>query len=453
MASAKGTTVTTPSGPRGLPLLGNLPSLARDPLGFFCHLRDTYGDWVPWAMGPKPCVFVSRPEDVNELLAGVETSFSPSELGWAFRHVLGEGVVTSTGDDWRRKRALVQPSVRPRQVRSYAATMVECADAVASDWHDGQRVDVQQEMTRLTQRVAVRTLFGVETAGREETIARAMAVAQQEIGAELRGATIFLPPWVPTPGRRRLRTAVVELDAEIARIIAEHRTAEAAGEERDDLLSRLLTARDEAGAPLSDRELRDESITLYIGGHETTSTTLTWAWHLLSGAPDARARLDAELAEVLADGRLPGFDDYARLPFTQAIVKEALRLYPPIWLITAVARPGATLGGRPVPEGTTVWSSQWSVQRDPRFFPEPDAFRPERWDADAPTPIPDHAWFPFGGGPRTCLGTRFAMVEAALVLATLAQRWRVEADPGEVEPFTGLTLQPKRPIGAVLSAA
>jgi cytochrome P450 len=450
LASAKGTTPSPqPTGPRGLPLLGNLPAFARDPLAFFCRLRDEHGDWAAWRLGPKPCLLISRPEDVNDLLAGVEVSFSPVELGWALHHVLGEGVVTSTGDDWRRKRSLVQPSVRPRQVRSYAATMVECADAVAAGWREGQRVDVQQEMTRLTQRVAVRTLFGVETAGREESIARAMAVAQREIGAELRGVTIFFPAWVPTPGRRRLRAAVAELDAEIHRIIEEHHAARAAGEERDDLLSRLLAARDENGAPLSDRELRDEAVTLYIGGHETTSTTLSWAWHLLSGSPEARARLDAELAEVL-DGRLPTFDDYARLPFTQAVVKESLRLYPPIWLITAVARDGARLGGREVPAGTTVWTSQWSVHRDPRLYPEPDAFRPERWDADAPAPVPDHAWFPFGGGPRTCLGTRFALVEATLVLAVLAQRWRVETDPGQVKPFTGLTLQPSSPIRATL---
>ncbi|MEZ0094506.1 cytochrome P450 [Streptacidiphilus sp. EB129] len=451
LASANGTTPAA-RGPRGLPLLGNLPAFARDPLAFFCHLRDVYGDWVPWALGPRKAVFVSRPEDVGELLAQVEIGFSPAELGWAFRHVLGDGVVTSTGPDWRRKRALVQPSVRPRQVRSYAATMVECADAMACGWSDGRSVDVAAEMTALTQRIAVRTLFGVETAGREQVIADAMAVAQQEIGAEFRGVTVFLPAWLPTPGRRRLRTAVATLDSDIHRIIVDHHQAAANGEERDDLLSRLLAARDDSGEPLSERELRDECITLYIGGHETTSTTLAWAWHLLAAAPEARARLDAELATVL-EGRLPTFDDYARLPFTQAIVKESLRLYPPIWLISAVARPGATLGGRPVPEGTTVWTSQWSVHRDPRFFPAPDAFRPERWDEDAPDPIPDHAWFPFGGGQRTCLGTRFALVEAALVLAVLAQRWHVEAELKEIKPFPGLTLQPSRPIRAVLRPA
>ncbi|MEU9481732.1 cytochrome P450 [Streptomyces sp. NPDC048191] len=439
-------------GPSGLPLLGNLPEFARDPLAFFSRLRDEHGDWVPWSLGPKPCLLISRPADVNELLAGIETSFSQAELGWAVHHLLGDGVVTSTGEDWRRKRSLVQAGVRPRQVRSYAKTMVDCADDVAATWRDGQCVEVHREMTRLTQRIAVRTLFGVETAGREEAIARAMAVAQQELGAELRGVTAFFPPWILTPGRRRLRTAVVGLDAEIHRIIAEHRAATAAGEEREDLLSRLLDARDVDGTPLSDREVRDEAVTLYVGSHETSATTLTWTWHLLSGSPQARTRLDAELAEVL-EGRLPTFDDYARLPFTQALIKESLRLYPPFWALGAVAREGATISGRHVPASTTVWASQWSIHRDSRLFPEPDAFRPQRWDSGAPNPVPEHAWFPFGGGPRTCLGTRFALVELALTLATLAQRWRLDTGPGEVRPVAGLNLQPSRPISATVRSA
>jgi len=438
-------------GPRGWPLVGNLPDFARAPLSFFTRLRDDYGDWVSWSLGPRRNLLVSRPEHIGELLAEVEHSFSPGELGWAFRQVLGNGVVVATGDDWRRKRALMQPSVRPRQVRIYAETMVACADEAAGRWSDGQRVDIQREMTRLTQRIAVRTLFGVETAGREELIAQAMAASQEAIGAEFRGVTMFLPPWVSTPGRRRLRGAVTQLDDEIHRVIAEHRAAAADGRERDDLLSRLLQARDEQGMPLAEQELRDESITLYIGGHETTSTALTWTWYLLSQAPEVRARLDAELAEVL-DGRLPGYDDYARLPWTQAVIKEALRLYPPIWLINVLAREGASLGGRLVPTGTTVWCSQWSVHRDPRWFPQPEAFRPERWDADNPDPAPEHAWFPFGGGQRACLGARFALVEAGLVLATLAQRFRLDADPGDPGLFTGLTLQPARPIAATVRA-
>lgn len=432
-------------GPRRLPGLGNLPAFARDPLAFFVRLRDR-GDLVEWRLGPQRALFVSRPEHIGELLKGVETVFRHPELGWAFKLVLKDGVVTSEGPVWRRKRALVQPAVRPRQVRSYAGTMADCAAALADAWRPGQRIDVRREMLALTQRIAVRTLFGAETAGLEEVIGSAMDVAQRAIGAEFRGLTLFLPPWVPTPGRRRLRRAVEVIDAEVGRVTEERRRT---GEERDDLLGRLLAARDEEGRPLSDKELRDEAVTLYIGGHETTGTTLTWAWYLLSRNPGARARLGRELAEVLG-GRTPRLDDLRLLPYTEQVAKETLRLYPPVWLMTGIAKEGSTLGGLPLSEGTVVWSSQWSAHRDPRWFPDPGAFRPERWDAGAEPSVPDHAWFPFGGGARACLGARFAMVEAVLVLATLAQRFHVDLDPGEVAPRTGLTLQPGSPMPATL---
>ncbi|WP_351234993.1 cytochrome P450 [Streptomyces sp. NPDC002133] len=439
---------TVVPGPRRLPGLGNLPAFARDPLGFFERLRGC-GDVVEWRLGPQRALFVSRPEHIGELLTGVETVFRHPELGWAFKLVLGDGVVTSEGPAWRRKRALVQPAVRPRQVRSYARTMAECADALARTWQPGQDIDVRREMLALTQRIAVRTLFGADTAGREEVIGSAMDVAQRAIGDEFRGVTLFLPSWVPTPGRRRLRRAVEVIDAEVGRVTGERRRS---GEERDDLLSRLLAARDEEGLPLSDKEVRDEAVTLYIGGHETTGTTLTWAWYLLSGNPQARARLGEELESVLG-GRTPDFDDLRLLPYTEQVVKETLRLFPPVWLMTGIAKEGSTLGGLPVPEGTVVWSSQWSAHRDPRWFPDPEAFRPERWDAGAQPAAPEHAWFPFGGGARACLGARFAMVEAVLVLATLAQRFHVDTGSGEVPPRTGLTLQPGTPVRATLRAA
>ncbi|MGW5344564.1 cytochrome P450 [Streptomyces sp. HUAS TT3] len=439
----------TERGPRRWPFIGNLPAFARDPLAFFESLRDGYGDWVPWALGPQRNVLVSRPEHAGELLGSVEKTFRPTELGWAFRQLLGNGVVVATGADWRRKRALVQPAVRPRQVRSYAATMVECTDALVRDWAEGGRIDVHREMAGLTQRIAVRTLFGSDTAGREAPISAAMATAQRELGAEFRGLTLFLPPWVRTPGRRRMRRAVDVLDREIAHVIREHEAASARGAERDDLLSRLLAARDEHGGPLSRKELRDESITLYIGGHETTSTTLTWAWQLLSAAPAARDRLAEELDRVLG-GRLPAYEDYERLAWTRQVVKEALRMYPPVWLISAVAGDAASIGGRSVPAGTAVWTSPWSMHRDPRWFPDPGAFRPERWDADAGPLAVEQAWIPFGGGPRACLGARFALVEAVLVLAVLAQRFHLDSGPEPVAVFPGLTLQPAGPVPATL---
>ncbi|MFI8964294.1 cytochrome P450 [Streptomyces sp. NPDC053493] len=442
----------TVPGPRGVPVLGNLPEFGKDPLAFFERLRER-GDFVRWRFGRTPALFIAHPETVGELLTEVERTFDQPDLGIAFRTLLGDGVVVAKGADWRRKRSLVQPSVRPRQVKSYAATMAACAVDLAERWTDGQRVDIKREMAALTQLIAVRTIFGVDTAADAEAIGRAMDVAQQEIGAEFSGIGAILPDWVPTPGRARIKRATAVIDAEVARVVARHRDGDG---ERPDLLSRLLAAQDETGAHLSDREIRDETVTLYIGGHETTSSTLVWAWYLLSRNPRAYEALGAELDRVL-DGREPGFDDYASLIYAQAVVKETLRLYPTIWLLTGTAKEGAVLGGVPVPPGTRVWSSQWATHRDGRWYRDPLEFRPERWitaegGAGEAEEIPEYAWYPFGGGPRVCLGTRFAMVEAVLILAVLARRFRLDLDPSEIRPVPGLTLQPDRDVLATVRA-
>ncbi|MFD7667633.1 cytochrome P450 [Streptomyces sp. NPDC059788] len=458
-------------GPRGLPCLGNLPAFGKDPLAFMARMRDEYGDAVTWSLGPRRSLFLSHPQHIAEFLGSREHAYGLLEVGWAFQRIVGESVVRSTGADWRRKRGLVQPAVRPRQVRHFGRTMVDSALDAAGGWRDGERLDVQREMTLITQRVVLRTLFGNDLGDRTRALVEAMAVAEHMISTELHGLRLFLPDWVRTPSRRRLLDAVATVDAEVHRLIgarrnrpggddsgdggsgpskrrADVRTAAAGG---GDLLDRLLEAADEDGRPLSAKEVRDEAVTLWAAGHETTSTALTWIWYLLSRSPRARARLDDELDRVLG-GRSPAVDDYERLVWTRQIVKEALRIYPPAWVIPAVAREGAVLGGRAVPAGTTVWCSQWTVHRDPRWFPDPTAFRPERWDADAPDAIPDHAWFPFGGGPRGCIGARFAQVEAALLLATLAQRFHLDVTPREVPHKVGLFIQPAVPLIATLRA-
>ncbi|GAA2457365.1 cytochrome P450 [Streptomyces lavendulocolor] len=449
-------------GPRGLPVLGNLPAFGRDPLAFLERLRDDHGDAVLWSLGPRRSVFLSHPQHIAEMLAAREHTYDILDIGWAFKQVVGESVIMSGGADWRRKRSLVQPTVRPRQVRTYAATMVDCARSAADGWRDGERIDVRRQMALITQRVVLRCLFGNDLGDATGELARAMNVAEHEIGAELRGVSLFLPGWVTTPARRRLRAAVATIDAEVHRLIrARSGGARDAGdtagggpdggEGRGDLLDRLLAARDEDGLPLSPREVRDEAVTLWAAGHETTSTALTWIWYLLSRSPSVRERLDAELDRVLA-GRPPTIDDHDRLTWTQQIVKEALRLYPPAWLLAGVAREGAVLGGRRVPPGTVVWCSPWTTHRDPRWFAGAGEFRPERWDGGGSGDVPDHAWFPFGGGQRTCLGARFAQVEAVLVLAALAQRFRLDLPDAEVRPRVGLLLLPSAPLCATLRA-
>ncbi|MFB7647550.1 cytochrome P450 [Streptomyces sp. NPDC056084] len=431
------------AGPRGLPYLGSLPRFGKDPLAFFEQLRDR-GDFVHWRFGRATSLFVADPECIGELLTGMEHTFDQPDLGISFRTLLGNGVVVAKGKDWRRKRSLVQPSVRPKQVRSYAATMAACAVDLADGWTDGQRIDVKREMSALTQRIAVRTIFGVDTAADADAIGRAMEVAQHEIGVEFSGIGALLPDRLPTPGRARIKKATAVIDAEVSRVVARHRASDG---DRPDLLSRLLAAQDENGMRLSDREIRDETVTLYIGGHETTSSTLVWAWHLLSRNPRVREALADELDRVLGGTREPGYDDYAQLIYTQAVVKETLRLYPTIWLLTGVAREGAVLGGRGIPVDTRIWVSQWATQRDTRWFRDPEDFRPERWTEGAEE-IPEYAWFPFGGGPRVCLGTRFALVEAVLILAVLAGRFDLDVTPEGLTPVPGLTLQAKGEVWA-----
>lgn len=437
-------------GPRGLPLLGNLPAFGRDPLAFLERLRDDYGDAVTWSLGPMRILFLAHPEHIAELLGADERRYETLDAGWAFKRLIGNSVMRSQGAVWRRKRSMVQPIVRPRQVRRYATTMVDCAAALADHWRDGSRVDVLRQMSLLSQRIVVRTLFGNDLGQQARALSEAMSQAGREVGAELRGVGLFLPPWVRTHARRRLLAAVATIDDEIDRLIHARQAAGDGHGSGEDLLSRLLAARDEEGRQLTNTQVRDEAVTLWIGGHETTSTALTWTWYLLSASADARLRLYEELDCVLG-GRPPTIDDYEQLTWTQQIIKEALRLYPPGWMIPPrLAQDGATVQGSPIPAGTTLWCSQWVTHRDPRWFPNPTAFRPQRWDAGPEQTTPEHAWFPFGGGQRACLGARFALVETALVLATLAQRFHLDIDPGEPTPTAGLQLQPATPLHATL---
>ncbi len=441
-------------GPRGLPLLGNLPAFGKDPLAFFTGLRDQYGDVVVWSLGRRRALFLAHPEHIAELLGAVERTYEPGDVGWAFKTVSGDSVVRSRGALWRRKRALLQPAVRPRQVRGYAATMVDCARIHADRWRAGGRIDVQHEMSQVTQRIVARTLFGDDLGAQADAIGEALAVIEYEMGAEVRSMRLFLPPWVRTPARRRLLAELATVDREVSRLIRARQAAMSHGdtaEEREDLLSRLLAARDEHGRPLTAKEVRDEAVTLWLAGHETTTMALTWTWYLLSAHPVVRSRLTDELDRVL-EGRPPVYEDYERLPWTRQIVKEVLRLYPPAWVIPLRAKAGATLGGQRVPAGDAVWCSQWVTQRDARWFPDPAAFRPERWEESGTGSGPGQTWFPFGAGPRTCMGARFALVEAVLVLATLAQRFHVAVDPGRVEPQAVQLLLPATPMRATLHA-
>jgi cytochrome P450 len=444
-----------PPMPGAYPGIGHLPRFARDPLGFFARLRD-HADVVAWRLGPSRCVFVHRPADVQRVLLNVEKEFSmDAEAGYAFGLFAGNGIIATGGPFWRRQRKMMQPGMRPNRIAGYATTMVELTEQLTRSWTSGQTRDLRVDMLALTQKIAAKTLFGADVTGDAAAVGRALDVASREIGAEFRGVTMFLPGWLPTPGRSRLKPAIAQVEQVLYRIIDE-RTAVHDRQHPDlvepgrpdDMLQLLMDARDDAGQPMSPRQLRDETMTLYIAGHETTGNTLVWAYYLLSRHPEVFDRMVDEIDQVVG-GRRPTMADYSLLKYTEAVVKETLRLYPPAWLLAVTAAVDVEIGGYRVPRGTQVWMSQWATHRDDRWFPEADEFRPQRWIGDAAAEIPNFAWFPFGGGPHVCLGNRFALVEAVIILVTIAQRYRIEVEPGlELPPQPLLTLQPGRDVPA-----
>jgi cytochrome P450 len=312
-------------------------------------------------------------------------------------------------------------------------------------WKAGEARDVHADMMRLALDIVARTLFGASAAGQAETVGRALEALMTYYASVMS----LLPwlRWLPTPGNRRFRRAVRDLNAVVYDMIARRRADGPGGE---DLLSRLLPLRDEAGRGMTDRELRDEVVTLFLAGHETTALALSYCFYLLATHPDAEARLSAELAEVLR-GRSPTSSDVPRLRYAEWVVKESMRLYPPAPSIGREAINDCEIGGYHVPKGTQIGLVQWIVHRDPRWFDEPEAFKPERWDNDRAKRLPRGAYFPFGDGPRICIGTHFAMMETVLILATVLQRYRLELAPGyRLELFPSITLRPKHGVLVVL---
>ncbi len=438
------TSVARAPGPPRRPLVGNLPEFARDVLGFLSDCAARYGDVVSLQLGAWPALLVSRADLVEQVLAVRYRAFR--KHSFFFRHVtaiFGNGLLTSEGDFWLRQRRLAQPAFHRERVAGYASDMVDLAERHGDSWRDGEPRDVHRDMMALTLRIVVRTLFGSDVDERATAeVGRAFDEIVEEIARRFR-RPFKIPDGVPTPGNLRYRRGVRRIDRLVYALIDERRRTR---EERGDLLSLLLRARDENGTRMTDRQLRDEVVTLFLAGHETTALELSWAWYLLSRHPDKRAALERELVEVLADGP-PSVADLPRLRYTEAVVHESLRLFPPAYALGREAIEPGELDGYPVPVGTTVLVLPWILHRDPRYFDDPGEFRPERWRDGLQGRLPRGAYLPFGAGPRLCIGQSFALMEASLILALVARRFRVDLDPGRtVTPFPSITL---RPLGGV----
>jgi cytochrome P450 len=406
-----------------------------------------HGDIVGIRVVNFKSIFINHPSLIEEVLVGHPRRYYKGRVLRANRHVFGEGLLTSEGDFWLRQRRLVQPAFHRARIAAYAGTMVEYAQRIMEGWRAGEERDVHQEMMRLTLQIVAKTLFNADVARDTQDVGKSLELLL-ELGADFR-RTLFVPHWVPTPTNLRIKREIAFIESILYRIISERR---ASGDDAGDLLSMLLHAQDEDGSRMTDKQLRDETITLFLAGHETTASSLSWTWLLLAQNPYVEAKLHAELDEVLGS-RAPSMDDLARLPYTTNVITESMRLYPPAWGLARIAVEDHELGGYPVRKGMGVAMAQWVVHRDPRWYDAPEEFRPERWEGDFAKRIPRFAYFPFGGGPRQCIGNSFALMEATLILATIAQKYRLRLVPDHpVVPLASITLRPRYGMRVILES-
>ena len=439
-------------GPKGRWLAGNLREFTADRLGFLDRCFRDYGDVVRIRFAHRKVVIVNHPDLVEEVLVTRNRQFIKHFALRMAKPTLGEGLLTSEGDFWRRQRRLSQPAFHRDRVAAHGAVMVDYTEQMLQGWADGQHRDIQEEMMQLTLRIVAKTLFDADVSSDAAAASAAMEAILHAFTARV-GRVLPVLDFLPTPTVLRFLKSKKRLDRIIYDIIAQRR---ASGEDRGDLLSMLLHAHDAdteaGGGGMTDVQLRDEAMTLFMAGHETTANTLAWIFLALSLHPEAEAKLHAELDAVLGD-RPPTVADLPNLKYAEQVVHETLRIYPTVWLLGREAIEPTEVAGYQIPVGTTVYMSQWVIQRDPRFFDEPLAFRPERWDDNLAKKIHRYAYFPFGGGPRICIGNGFALMEATLLLASIARRFRPRV-PAQtiVTPLPTMTLRAVGGIPVVLEA-
>jgi cytochrome P450 len=427
-------------------VFGSVFAFRRDPLTFLRETTAAYGDVVRYRFGRTPVYLLKHPDDIKDVLVTRQHDFVKGRgIQWT-RIFLGDGLLTSEGAFHTRQRRLSSPAFHRQRIGAYAEVMADYASRARDRWADGDALAFDAEMHALTLAIAGRTLFGED-----------MADEAAEIGAALTDVLSLFPrfalPWaralqmLPLPSNRRFDRARARLDATVYRIIRLRRQS---GRDQGDLLSMLMAARDEEdGGRMTDVQLRDEVMTLLIAGHETTANALCWTFHLLAQHPEAEARLHAEVDAVLG-GRLPGLDDVPRLVYTERVLAESMRLYPPAWNIGRQSVADYAVRGYTLPRGSLFAVSTWVTHHDERWYPDPFRFDPDRWLPDARAARPKFSYFPFGGGARQCIGESFAWMEGALLTATLAQRFRFRSVPGaRVEPQALITLRPRHGLSLV----
>ena len=425
--------MTTIPGPQGPPLLRQARELIAGAPRYLNRLADEYGPVVRFGVFSNTFYLISDAELAREVLVTQAAAFPKDERDIKIlSRLVGLGLVTTNGDVHKRQRRLAQPAFHSKRIEAYAGTMIDYTEAMLDEWQDGREFDAAEEMRALTMYIVARTLFGADRETMRATADRiggAIHVLQAIADHEFQ-APFLLPVWLPTAMNRDRREAVATLYGTIDRLIAERRASGAA--DTGDLLSMLLLSTDEAGDAFSDTEVRDQLVTFFVAGHETTSNALTWTWALLSQHPEVEARLHAEVDQVLG-GRPPALADLPRLPYTLQVIKESMRLYPPAWTLN-IRRAAAdtTVGPYAFRRGDRLWIAPFVLHRRPAWFPDPERFDPDRWTPEREKAIPRYAYMPFGGGPRVCIGNGFALMEAHLIVAAAARRYRLRLLPDQV---------------------
>ena len=437
-----------PPGPPGYPFVGALPHLLKNPLQTFMSAVRDYGDIVHLG---RRYYLIAHPEYLKHVLQDHARNYQRGFKTASIELVLGNGLFLNEGQSWLQQRRLLQPAFHHHRIEGLTGQIVDNTQGMLERWrqaaHQGQALDIAVEMKYLTQQIIVQTMFGADLTGDElQAVTHAISVIMNYVNF---GATLFIVPlWAPTPSNLAFRDAVQVLNRVVYRIINQRRRT---GSEANDMLGMLLAAQDaETGIGMSDTQLRDEVMTMFIGGHETTSTALAWTWYLLAQHSQIEQRLYEEVALVL-NGRHPTVEDVPRLTYTRMVIEESLRLYPPGWLVDRAAIAADEIGGYPIQPKSFLFISPYVMHRHPAFWSDPDAFDPERFAPEQTANRPRYVFMPFGGGPRQCIGSHLAMLEAELIVAMVVQSYRLHLVPGRlVEPHPRTSLHPRSGVHMTL---
>ena len=437
---------------RGVPVLGVLPQVWKNTLDFFLQSALTYGDVVRIDMGPRRMFLVSHPDLVKYVLQDNNKNYVK---GYEMvKPLMGEGLVTSDGDLWRRQRRLIQPLFNRPNMAGLFPIMAETTQEVIEGWKNrsnpDEPLDLASEMMLLTQTIILRTMFSADMGARSREISGYFASSLEYMNSLMMSPNPIFNR-LPTPANRRFKAALDNLDAIIYQFIADRRAK--GSHDRQDLLAVLMEAKDvETGQGMSDKQVRDELITIFLAGHETTATLLAWTWFLLGRSPVEAARVQTEIDTVLG-GHTPEVEDISRLVYTRQVLDESLRLYPPAWMFARRSVGEDTIGGYHMKAGSMVMLSPYVTHRLPAFWKEPEKFDPARFTPEAVSSRNRYAYFPFGGGPRLCIGMPFTQQEAPLLLAMILQNFQVDLVAGQtVKPTPLATLRPKPGVWARLKA-